>query len=91
MTTGKSLLGKAVSSRRALEILLRSAIEAAAGVSIDYAQLADQVILALPKESEKVLQGNKNVLARLIGEGMKRTGGKADATKLRRMLAIRLT
>lgn len=90
MTTGKSLLGKAVSSQGALGRLVQSAIEAAAGVSIDYASLAEEVISALPKESEKVRKGNKNVLARLIGEGMKRTGGKADATELRGILESRL-
>ena len=91
MTTGKSLLAKAVSSQEALGPILQLAIEAAAGTSIDYAQLVEDIIAALPKESEKVRKGNKNVLARLIGEGMKRTGGKADATELRSTLESRLT
>lgn len=90
VTTGKSLLAKAVSSQKALGPILQVAIEAAAGTSIDYAQLVGDIIAALPKESEKVRRGNKNVLARLIGEGMKRTGGKADATELRGILESRL-
>ena len=44
--------------------------------------LCDRVILDLPKEAEKVRGGQQKVLMRLVGEVMKRSGGKADAKKV---------
>lgn len=42
--------------------------------------LCEQVIIDLPSASEKVRRGEEKVLRRLIGEVMKRTKGRADAT-----------
>lgn len=35
----------------------------------------------MPKEAEKVRQGQGKVVMRLVGEVMKRSGGKVDARK----------
>lgn len=40
-----------------------------------------EVVESLPKEAEKVRQGQGKVVMRLVGEVMKRSGGKVDAKK----------
>jgi aspartyl-tRNA(Asn)/glutamyl-tRNA(Gln) amidotransferase subunit B len=45
----------------------------------DLTALCEQIIIDLPKESEKIRKGQEKVLARLVGEVMKRTKGRADA------------
>lgn len=57
---------------------------------IDYGSLSVDVVQALPIESDKVRKGNLNVLARLMGEGMKRSKGKADPKLLRESLLAAL-
>lgn len=39
------------------------------------------MVEAMPKEAEKVRQGQGKVVMRLVGEVMKRSGGKVDARK----------
>lgn len=58
---------------------------------IDLASLAQEVVQALPAEADKVRKGNHNVLARLMGEGMKRSKGRANAKDLREHLLAALS
>jgi Asp-tRNA(Asn)/Glu-tRNA(Gln) amidotransferase B subunit len=44
--------------------------------------LARDLIEALPEEADSVRNGQLKVMRRLIGEGMKRSGGKANARRL---------
>ncbi|GAA99288.1 uncharacterized protein L969DRAFT_385386 [Mixia osmundae IAM 14324] len=46
------------------------------------AALAQDIVIALPDEADKVRRGNNKVMQRMIGEGMKRTAGRVDARKL---------
>lgn len=62
--------------------MIQKATSLAAQTAIDYEALAAQVVLSLPKEAEKVRKGSKNVMAPLIGEGMKRSKGQANPSKL---------
>lgn len=66
--------------------MVKTAIGETSASAIDYELLCSSVLQALPTESDKVKKGNLNVLARLIGEGMKRSKGKADAKLLRKGL-----
>jgi aspartyl-tRNA(Asn)/glutamyl-tRNA(Gln) amidotransferase subunit B len=52
----------------------------------DLAVLARDIIEALPVEAAKVRRGQGKVVMRLVGEGMKRSGGKADARRLKATL-----
>ncbi|GAA5860139.1 hypothetical protein JCM8547_009198 [Rhodosporidiobolus lusitaniae] len=51
--------------------------------SSDLSTLIAQVIAALPEEAEKVRRGNRKVIMRMVGEAMKRSGGRADAKGVR--------
>lgn len=84
-TFGKNILASYFASDKAqtLAELVKAAVGELSQSSIDYDKLANSVIRALPAEVEKVKKGNLNVLARLIGEGMKMSKGKADAKLLR--------
>lgn len=72
--------------------MVEKAISETSKSTIDYDLLCSSIVQALPAESDKVRKGNTNVLARLIGEGMKRSKGRADAKVLRERLldALRL-
>lgn len=70
--------------------MVKEAVQEASQSAINYESLSATVIQSLPTEAEKVRKGNMNVLARLIGEGMKRSKGKADASSLRQALLAAL-
>ena len=70
--------------------MVKAAIGEVSQSNIDYEALSSAIIKDLPIEAEKVKKGNLNVLARLIGEGMKRSLGKADAKLLRERLVAAL-
>lgn len=63
-----------------------SSTAASSSKGIDYHALSTGIIGQLPEESEKIRKGNKKVLMRLVGEGMKQTSGKADVGLLRKAL-----
>lgn len=85
-TTGKSLLaGSFGDATQSLQKRLQVAIEAASG-EVDYDDLAQRIILALPTEADKVRKGNKKVIARLVGEAMKLSKGKARAQEVQTAL-----
>ncbi len=46
------------------------------------------MVAALPREAEKVRQGQGKVVMRLVGEVMKRSGGKVDAKKAAEVLRV---
>lgn len=50
----------------------------------------DEVISAHPDEVEKFRKGKEGVLGFLVGQVMKRSGGRADPKKVREMLAERI-
>ncbi|KAK4049564.1 hypothetical protein OIV83_004061 [Microbotryomycetes sp. JL201] len=54
--------------------------------SSDLDLICPQVINDLATESDKVRRGHSKVLMRLVGEVMKRTGGKANAQKAKQVL-----
>ena len=88
-TVAKALLSAFIASPNStsLRSLLTAAVTAASSSSVDYTALCAEILNALPDEADKVRKGSKNVLARLIGEGMKRTQGRADARRLRDALS----
>jgi aspartyl-tRNA(Asn)/glutamyl-tRNA(Gln) amidotransferase subunit B len=99
-TTGSSLVKQMLRDARLLEpyasstnpvlALLVDRDALALDSNEELTALCQQVIQDLPKESEKIRKGQEKVLARLIGEVMKRTKGRADAevarTELMRLL-----
>lgn len=99
-TTGTSLVKQMLRDPRLLEpyasssspvlALLTDRDALAFDSKEELSALCQQVVLELPKESEKIRKGQVRVLARLIGEVMKRTKGRADAevarTELMRLL-----
>ncbi|KAK9899623.1 hypothetical protein P389DRAFT_139811 [Cystobasidium minutum MCA 4210] len=91
-THGKRILASYFDSRQsaALATMVKEAVQEASQSAINYESLSATVIQSLPTEAEKVRKGNMNVLARLIGEGMKRSKGKADASSLRQALLAAL-
>lgn len=52
----------------------------------DLAATCEAVITKLPKEAERVRQGNDKVVMRLVGEVMKMSKGSADARRAREVL-----
>lgn len=85
-TTGKSLLaGSFGDATQSLQKRLQSAIQAAIG-KVDYEDLAQRVTSALPAEADKVRKGNRKVIARLVGEAMKLSKGKARAQEVQAAL-----
>jgi aspartyl-tRNA(Asn)/glutamyl-tRNA(Gln) amidotransferase subunit B len=55
------------------------------------AELADAVIADHPDEAEAFRGGREQVIGFLVGQGMKRSGGRADAKALQALLRERLT
>lgn len=54
-------------------------------------ELADAVIAAHPEEAEAFRGGREQVIGFLVGQGMKQSGGRADAKALQALLRERLT
>lgn len=82
------------SSTSILELLKEKnllAMDSSSTSSSEVETLCQQIISDLPKEAEKVRQGNEKVVMRLVGEAMKRTGGRADAKKAREIFVKMLT
>lgn len=52
----------------------------------DLRSICEAVITKLPKEAERVRQGNEKVVMRLVGEVMKMSKGSADARKAKELL-----
>lgn len=48
--------------------------------------LAAEIVRDMPKEVESYRLGRTNVIMRLVGEGMRRSGKRADAQTLRKAL-----
>ena len=55
------------------------------------AELADAVIADHPEEAEAFRGGREQIIGFLVGQGMKRSGGRADAKALQALLRERLT
>lgn len=55
------------------------------------AELADAVIADHPDEAEAFRGGREQIIGFLVGQGMKRSGGRADAKALQALLRERLT
>lgn len=66
-----------------LSMLTDRGLLAMSGDGTEMTDLCKQIIQDLPKEAEKVRAGNEKVVARLMGEAMKRTKGRADARAVR--------
>jgi aspartyl-tRNA(Asn)/glutamyl-tRNA(Gln) amidotransferase subunit B len=54
-------------------------------------ELADAVIAAHPEEAQAFRDGRGQVIGFLVGQGMKQSGGRADAKALQALLRERLT
>lgn len=54
--------------------------------SDDLKALCEDVVQKLPKEAERVRNGNEKVVMRLVGEVMKLSKGSADAKRAREVL-----
>lgn len=91
-TYGKNILASyfASDNTRTLAEMVKAAVGEVSKSNIDYEALSSAVIKDLPLEAEKVKKGNLNVLARLMGEGMKKSKGKAEAKLLRESLVAAL-
>ncbi|KAM0750553.1 glutamyl-tRNA amidotransferase [Meredithblackwellia eburnea MCA 4105] len=86
-TVAKSTLGSFITAPQGRSF--RQVVEgqlSAAPSSQNVISLCEDVINSLPVESEKVRNGQGKVLMRLVGEVMKRSGGRADAKTVAMML-----
>ena len=85
-TNAKTVLQTLVSSNRRKDLddlLLEHAVTSDLGKLQD---LAQQVVERLPQEVEKARRGECKLIQRLVGEGMRISGGKADAKRLGEVL-----
>lgn len=86
--TAKSLLQQVVArgmDSDPLEVLLKRAAEQASGAPSVEA-LAEAIVRDMPKEVATYRQGKTNIVMRMVGEGMRRSGKRADAQALRTAL-----
>jgi Asp-tRNA(Asn)/Glu-tRNA(Gln) amidotransferase B subunit len=72
-------------SSRSMSSLITAQLFSSPSIA-EIASLCTAVITDLPVEAAKVREGQQNVLMRLVGEVMKRSGGKADAKKVAEVL-----
>jgi aspartyl-tRNA(Asn)/glutamyl-tRNA(Gln) amidotransferase subunit B len=85
LLSNESLLQQESSQPNPVLSLLSSRDALALSGQDELTSLCQQIIKDLPKESDKVRQGNDKVVMRLVGEVMKRARGRADAQLARKI------